>query len=44
MLAWLTHGGQAYAAANRYLPLPAQVRQLAATTLQQVTGPAGHTS
>jgi phosphate transport system substrate-binding protein len=39
MLGWLTHDGQAYAAANLYVPLPAQVRQLAA--LAQVTGPAG---
>ena len=44
MLAWLTHGGQAYAAANGYVPLPAQVRQLAVTMLQQVTGPSGATS
>jgi phosphate transport system substrate-binding protein len=41
MLDWLTHGGQAYAAANGYVPLPPQIRQLARTTLQQVTGPAG---
>ena len=41
MLDWLTHDGQAYAAANGYVPLPAQVRQLALTMLQQVTGPAG---
>ena len=41
MLAWLTHDGQAYAAANSYVPLPAQVRQLALTMLQQVTGPGG---
>ena len=38
---WLTHNGQAYAAANLYVPLPAQVQQLALTMLQQVTGPAG---
>ena len=31
MLDWLTHTGQAYAAANLYVPLPAQVRQLAHT-------------
>ena len=37
MLSWLTHDGQAYAAANLYVPLPAQVRQLARTMLQQVT-------
>ena len=41
MLAWLTHDGQAYAAANLYVPLPAQVQQLASTMLQQVTGPGG---
>ena len=41
MLDWLTHDGQAYAAANGYVPLPAQVRQLAVTMLQQVTGPDG---
>ena len=41
MLDWLTHDGQAYAAANLYVPLPPQVRQLARTMLQQVTGPSG---
>ncbi len=41
MLDWLTHGGQAYAAANSYVPLPSQVQQLAVTMLQQVTGPGG---
>ena len=41
MLDWLTHDGQAYAAANLYVPLPAQVQQLASTMLQQVTGPSG---
>ncbi len=41
MLDWLTQDGQAYAAANLYVPLPAQVRQLAVTMLQQVTGPSG---
>ena len=41
MLDWLTTSGQAYAAANLYVPLPAQVRQLAHTMLQQVTGPDG---
>jgi len=41
MLDWLTHDGQAYAAANGYVPLPPQVRQLARTMLQQVTGPNG---
>ncbi len=41
MLDWLTHGGQAYAAANLYVPLPSQVKQLALTMLRQVTGPTG---
>ncbi len=41
MLNWVTHDGQAYAAANLYVPLPAQVQQLAVTMLQQVTGPSG---
>ena len=41
MLDWLTHDGQAYAAANLYVPLPSQVRQLALTMLQQVTDPGG---
>jgi hypothetical protein len=41
MLDWLTHQGQAYAADASYVPLPPQIEQLAHTTLQQVTGPAG---
>jgi phosphate transport system substrate-binding protein len=41
MLDWLTSNGQAYAAANGYVPLPAQVQQLAHTILQQITGPSG---
>jgi len=41
MLNWLTHDGQASAAANGYVPLPAQVQQLARTMLQQITGPTG---
>ncbi len=41
MLNWLTHNGQAYAAANSYVPLPPQIQQLALTMLQQVTGPSG---
>jgi phosphate transport system substrate-binding protein len=41
MLDWLSHDGQAYAAANGYVPLPAQIQQLATTMLQQVTGPTG---
>jgi hypothetical protein len=49
MLDWLTHAGQAYAAANDYVPLPPQIQQLAHTMLQQlahtmlqqITGPTG---
>jgi len=41
MLDWLAHDGQAYAAANGYVPLPAGIQQLASTMLQQVTGPTG---
>ena len=41
MLDWLAHDGQAYAAANLYVPLPSQVQQLARTMLQKVTGPTG---
>ena len=41
MLDWLTHTGQAYAAANLYVPLPCPVQQLAQTMLQQITGPNG---
>ena len=41
MLDWLTHDGQASAAANGYVPLPPQIQQLARTMLQQVTGPTG---
>jgi phosphate transport system substrate-binding protein len=41
MLDWLTHDGQAYAAANGYVPLPPQIQQLARTMLQQITGPTG---
>ena len=41
MLNWLTHAGQASAAANGYVPLPAQIQQLARTTLQRITGPSG---
>jgi phosphate transport system substrate-binding protein len=44
MLDWLTHDGQAYAAANGYVPLPTQIQQLARTMLQQITGPGGTNS
>ena len=41
MLDWLTHEGQAQAAAASYVPLPPQIRQLAHTMLQQITDTAG---
>jgi phosphate transport system substrate-binding protein len=41
MLDWLTHDGQADAAANGYVPLPPQIQQLARTMLQQIAGPTG---
>jgi phosphate transport system substrate-binding protein len=41
MLDWLANDGQAYAAANGYVPLPSQIRALADTMLQQITGPNG---
>ena len=41
---WLSHAGQAYAAANGYVPLPPQIQQLALAMLQQVTGPTGMAS
>jgi phosphate transport system substrate-binding protein len=41
LLDWLIHGGQAYAAAQGYGPLPPQIQQLAHTALQQITGPTG---
>jgi len=41
MLDWLTRDGQAYAAANGYVPLPPRIQQLAQTMLQQVSGPTG---
>jgi len=34
-------GSTAYAAANGYVPLPPQIRALAQTMLQQITGPSG---
>jgi phosphate transport system substrate-binding protein len=40
---WLTHAGQAQAASLDYVPLPANIQQLARTTLLQVTGPDGKT-
>ncbi len=41
LMDWLTHTGQAYAAAASYVPLPAKIQDLAHTTLQQITGPGG---
>lgn len=41
LLDWVIHGGQAYAAAQGYVPLPSQVQQLAHTMLQKITGPTG---
>ena len=41
LLDWLTHAGQAYAAATSYVPLPAQIQQLARTMIQKVVGPNG---
>jgi len=40
---WLTHAGQSQAATLDYVPLPANIQQLARTTLLQVTGPDGKT-
>ena len=40
MLDWLTHDGQAYAAANLYVPLPPQVRQLAVPCSSRSPAPA----
>ena len=41
LLDWLTHTGQAYAAATSYVPLPPRIQQLAHTMVQQVEGPNG---
>jgi phosphate transport system substrate-binding protein len=41
LISWLTRDGQTYAAALGYVPLPAAIQQLAATTLASVTGPGG---
>ena len=43
VLDWLTHGGQSQAQAIDYVPLPANVQQLARTTLLEVVGPSGQT-
>ena len=41
LLDWLTHQGQAYAAATSYVPLPPRIQTLARAMLRQVTGPNG---
>jgi len=41
LITWLTTDGQTYAQSLGYVPLTPAVRQLAATTLSQVTGPGG---
>jgi hypothetical protein len=41
LISWLTHAGQAYAAALGCVPLPPAIQQLAATTLHHLTGPTG---
>jgi len=41
LIDWLTHQGQAYAAATNYVPLPPRIQQLAHVMLQQITGPNG---
>ena len=43
ILDWLTHAGQVQAASLDYVPLPANIQQLARSTLLQVTGPDGKT-
>jgi phosphate transport system substrate-binding protein len=43
VLDWLTHAGQSQATSLDYVPLPANIEQLARTTLLQVTGPDGTT-
>ena len=44
VLDWLTHAGQSQAATLKYVPLPANIQQLARTTLLQVVGPDGKTT
>jgi phosphate transport system substrate-binding protein len=41
LIGWLTHAGQAYAAALGYVPLPPAIGHLAAATLARAAGPAG---
>jgi len=44
VLDWLTHAGQAEAKSLDYVPLPANIEQLARSTLLQVTGADGKTT
>lgn len=39
MLDWLSHAGQQYAQALSYVPLPANIQQLARTTILMMVGP-----
>ncbi|MGO9083135.1 MAG: phosphate ABC transporter substrate-binding protein PstS, partial [Streptosporangiaceae bacterium] len=41
LLTWLTHQGQADAAATSYVPLPPQIQRLATTALHKISGPGG---
>jgi phosphate transport system substrate-binding protein len=41
LMDWLTHAGQADAAATSYVPLPSRIKALASTTLERVVGPSG---
>jgi phosphate transport system substrate-binding protein len=41
LMDWLTHAGQADAAATSYVPLPTRIKKLARTTLEQVVGQNG---
>jgi phosphate transport system substrate-binding protein len=43
ILDWLTHSGQSQAQAIDYVPLPANIQQLARTTLLGVVGSSGQT-
>jgi phosphate transport system substrate-binding protein len=44
VLDWLTHAGQSEASSLKYVPLPANIQQLARNTLLQVVGPDGKTT
>ncbi|MGO8687320.1 MAG: phosphate ABC transporter substrate-binding protein PstS [Candidatus Dormibacteria bacterium] len=41
MLDWLSHAGQQYAKALAYVPLPANIQDLARTTILMMKGPSG---